>query len=131
MGSWKAQPQGCSRDAWDGKPLAETSEVVSFFWEDWFDQHQIKGMQRAEEPDAPLRLDLYREGGGVAGRLQTVVHPGVTLNRTLCRQLDVQTSEQPATYAEGRPTLRGTVRLDCDLKSGHLTADVTFSRCEF
>ena len=132
FGHWSAKPQGCSRDPIDSRPSATSASIASFFWENPADHDiNLRDQNAPRAPDAPLRLDFLTEKGGVIARFETVKTAGTRLDPTVCTTLSLQTNESPATYANGRPTLAGTVHLDCRLKGSHLTGNFQFRRCEF
>jgi hypothetical protein len=132
FGHWNSKPVGCSRDPIDGRPSPTSASIASFFWEDPADHDiRLRDQNAPMAPDAPLRLDFLKDNGAVIARFETIKTPGTRLDVSVCTTLNLQTSEQPATYADGRPTLRGTVQLDCRLKGSHLTGNFQFQRCEF
>jgi hypothetical protein len=132
FGHWSSKPQGCSRDPIDSRPSATSASIASFFWEDPAAHHiTLRDQNAPHAPDVPLRLDLLREDGTITARFQTVKTPGTRLDATVCTTLAIQTTESPATYTNGRPTLSGTVQLDCRLKGSHLTGNFHFQNCEF
>ena len=132
LGTWSKTPEGCTRDPFDARPVETTNAIASFFWEDpaGKDARLQRNFGR-DAPDQPNRMDVMRDHGGFAVRLQTVKTAGTLLDRSNCLKLDVETHEQPAAYANGRPALAGHIVLDCRAAESRITADFSFQRCEY
>lgn len=132
FGDWASTPQGCSRDPSDGRPDGESATVASFFWENPAARDaKLRENFGRDAPDAPFRLDMLRDGGGFAGRLQTVKTPGTLLDRTNCVAVRLEGRDQAAAYQAGRPTLSGVLTLDCRVRGSHITAQIQFDHCEY
>ncbi len=129
--TWRAAPQGCTRDPFDGQPVAETSSILTLLWQNpGLRDPKIDNTSTA--PDAPLRMGFSRVGKGpVVGRLQTKRHAGLPLDASDCGKLSLELQEQAARGAEARPSLAGHLVLECELKTGRVTADVRFAGCQF
>ena len=48
-----------------------------------------------------------------------------------CTRLQLTTHEEGAAVTEGRPTLAGTLGMDCRVTGDRVTADVEFKQCEW
>jgi hypothetical protein len=133
LGVWRATPEGCSRDPFDGRVGADSRSVLTFLWDDPR-KHNVK-IDAKGWTDAPLRLEIARDTArpvaGIVASLVTVNAVGTRLDGRVCQTLQLQTGERRAYYIEGRPTLHGTVTLDCQVKGSHITASVRFDRCDF
>ncbi len=130
IGTWSSTPQGCSRDPVDGRPPAQSSTVLTFLWNDPSMRDPLRDLHRFHAPNAPMRLELWREPG-YALKLDTVKTLHTRLDPTVCSTLKVETHETPKTIPEGRPTLSGTLQLDCRVADSHLTANIAFKRCDY
>jgi hypothetical protein len=131
IGTWSATPQGCSRDPLDGLPAAESSTILTFLWDDPSVRDPLRDLHRFNAPNAPMRLELWRERRGYALRLDTVKTHYTRLDPTVCSTLTVDAHESPRTIPEGRPTLSGTINLDCRVSDSRLTANINFQHCEY
>ena len=131
LGSWSSKPDGCSRDLFDGLPPGQTHDAASFVWEDPSVHDPLRDRHRPTAPDAPLRLDVWRGADGLRARIATVKTPGTLLDPAHCGRLELESSEQPAVFAGGRPALAGTLRLECSVHGSEVSADLRFERCEF
>lgn len=81
--------------------------------------------------DAPIRLDLSRTGGEPIALLETVRTLGTEFNLRNCHTLTLETQEERATVPEGRPALGGTLRMDCQVRGSHVTAEIRFEGCDY
>jgi hypothetical protein len=140
LGAWSSTPEGCTRDPVDGQPAAKSSSVLAFLWDDPSVRDPLRDIHRFHAPNAPMRLELARiypaSSPTYTLKLDTVKTTGITLNRSVCSTLEVQTHETPRTLPEGQPTLSGSLQLDCrvhaaDSSDSHITANIRFDRCEY
>ena len=132
LGRWLATPQGCSRDAASGQTTAGASPVVSLAWFDPYIHDRLSPEQRLRRPNSPLWLELQRGPAGLVARLRTVQTETVTtLDASSCSTLDLTTFEGKPALPDGRPTLQGTLHLDCRVHDSHVTAQVRFAGCEY
>jgi len=129
--AWRTSPQGCSRDPADGGSPENTATVATFLWE---------GPTRKDRPEqhkgrstpGPLRLEIARSGTGFVGSLTATSHPnGVTLDGSVCKDLTLETHPGPPQFSGGKPTLAGTLVLDCMTHGSHVTANLRFSGCTY
>ena len=72
-----------------------------------------------------------RADGEPVAVLETVKSEGMEFNRENCRLLSLETREERATLPEGRPALGGRLRMDCEIRGNHVTADVQFDGCDY
>ncbi len=127
LGVWKSQPQGCSRDPFDGAAPARTTSILTFLWDDPAVRDPLRDLHRFTAPDAPMRLELAHGTTGYTISLDTVKTRGTHLDLNVCQTMQVEAREGPALIPEGKPTLSGTLRFRC----GQIRADVHFKRCEY
>jgi hypothetical protein len=69
--------------------------------------------------------------GEVAATLHTIDTGGILLTSKVCSTLKFKTEEHPPLRPSRRPTLSGEVELDCHANGSHITAHITFERCEY
>ncbi len=132
IGTFRSTPEGCSRDPADGLPASMSSTVLTFLWEDPAVRDiRLRDNHRQAAPNAPLRLEISRQGGAYVLTLNAVKSVGTRLDGNTCTTLRVDTQEGPPSVAEGRPTLGGTVQLECGVAGSHIMADIRFERCEY
>ncbi len=131
LGPWNSKPQGCSRDPQDGLPIGQSATLFTFLWEDPASHDPAREQNRAIAPDAPKRLDLTHTASGLTATLDTVKTHGTVFDSSNCSLLRADTQEHKPDIREGKPSLAGHLQMDCRVQSSHLTADVTFTRCEY
>ena len=133
LGIWRSQPAGCSRAPFDGLPLGQSSSVITFLWQDQTFMDPVR--QTHDDPSteqAPVRLEVAHRGAGYVASLATAKTDAATrLDEHVCSVLRLETQEGAKVIREGKPTLRGRLQLDCTLKGGRLTADLTFADCGY
>ncbi len=127
-GGWSARPEGCTRDRFDAPP-APTRSVAAFVWQRPGIHDPLKESIE-KNPDAPLRLELWRGDEGLEATLHTQKKFGVRLNAKVCARFAASTREEAAREGE-RPTLDGAIAFDCRVPEGHFRADVRFSGCSY
>jgi hypothetical protein len=132
FGSWHGPVQGCIRAPADalGPPQAKT--IVSFVWIKPAND-DLRTQRHLPQYNAPVELDVARrQQGELTGTLATDYTPlGDPLDSRSCRTLSLTTEDGPPELAGGRPTLGGTLDLDCTIRSAHVTAHIQFSGCEY
>ncbi len=129
--TWRTAPQGCSRDPADGEPPASTATVATFLWEGPMNEDR-PAQQKGRATPGPLRLEIARSGAGFAGHLTTTSNPkGATLDGSDCKTFSLETHPGPPEFSGGKPTLSGTLALDCTTNGSHVTANLRFSGCTF
>ncbi len=131
LDQWDSKPQGCSRDPQDSLPIGQTSTLFTFLWEDPASHDPAREQHRAIAPDAPKRLDVARTGSGLTATLNTVKTHGTVFDSSNCSLLHVDTQQHKPDIREGKSSLAGHLQMDCRTQGSHLTADVTFLRCEY
>ena len=137
LGQWNSKPQGCSRDPQDALPVGQTASLFTFVWEDPASHDPAREQNRAIAPDAPKRLDVARTGSNLTVTLNTVKTHRTIFDAATCSLLRADTDQHKPDIREGKPTLAGHLQMDCRISAGtgdspsHLTADVTFTRCEY
>ena len=128
IGRWDSAPEGCARDPLDHQPIGQSTTVATFIWQDL----RIRERDRRSFPDAPTRLELSRTDKGLSANLETDrAASGTTLDAGDCTTFDLTTSESQPAIAGGKPTLGGTLRMDCIARGSHIEADLRFSGCDF
>jgi len=129
--AWRTAPQGCSRAPADGASLEKTATVVTFLWEG--PTHEDRpAQQKGRSKPGPLRLEIARSGADLVGSLTTTSHPeGVKLDGSVCSNLSLETHPGPPEFAGDKPTLGGTLALDCTSDGSHVTANLQFSGCAY
>ena len=131
LGRWDAKPQGCSRDPQDNLPIGQTSSLFTLLWEDPASHDPAREQHESIAPDAPMRLDLARTNSGFSATLNTVKTHGTILDASNCSVFRTDIQEHNPDIREGKPSLAGHLQMDCRAHASHLTADVTFTRCEY
>ena len=131
LGQWASKPQGCSRDPQDNLPIGQTSSLFTLLWEDPASHDPAREQHRAIAPDAPLRLDIARAGPGFTATLNTVKTRGTVLDSSTCSLFRADIQQHKPDIPEGKPTLAGHLQMDCRTQASHITANVTFTRCEY
>lgn len=130
-GSSRGPIQGCVQAPMHPEFPSSSSTIVSFMWSPRvFDDE--RGRRHVPQINVPLELDLARPDGQLTGTLATLHTPlGDRLDAHSCRTLSLTTHEGPPELPGGRPTMAGTLDLDCTIRSAHVTAHVRFSGCEY
>jgi hypothetical protein len=132
--TWQWHPQGCTRDPFDGQPVGKSKSILTLVWEN----PGLRDIRLANpnwSPDAPLRLEFAAASGGAPGEVVATLHTidtaGILMDRRTCSTLKLTTAEHPPLRPSGRPTLSGELELDCRANESHITAKVSFQRCEY
>ena len=131
--TWQWHPQGCTRDPFDGQPVGQSKSIMTLVWENP-GLRDVRLANPDHSPDAPLRLEVEpdpRAPGRVRATLHTIDTGGILLDEKVCSTLRLNTQEQPAVRASGRPTLSGDLKLDCYAHESHITANISFQRCDY
>ncbi len=131
LGQWNSQPQGCSRDPQDNLPIGQTSSLFTLLWEDPASHDPAREQHRGIARDGPMRLDIARVGPGFTATLNTVKTRGTVLDSSTCSLFRADTQQHKPDIREGKPTLAGHLQMDCQTQASHITANVTFTRCEY
>ncbi len=131
LGQWGAKPQGCSRDPQDNLPIGQTYSLFTLLWEDPASHDPAREQHESIAPDAPMRLDVARTASGFSATLNTVKTHGTVLDASNCSVFRADTQEHKPDIREGKPSLAGHLQMDCRTQGSHVTADVTFTRCEY
>jgi hypothetical protein len=133
FGTWSSTPQGCSRDPKDALPDAQSRTAATFFWEDPADHNpMLRDHKLPHVPDAPDQFNLlHTPAGGYQVRLKTLQTDGTLIGPEDCTTFEVETHEQPPGFPAGRPTLGGTVNLECHVKGSEVEAHFTFDHCDY
>ena len=129
--AWTRPVQGCSPDPLDGLPPNKSSTLFTLYWDNPVDRD--KEVRHNAPPENLLqRLEVFRTRDGLAGSLRTtLIAPDTVLDSSVCSTFHATTSPGDPVIAGGRPTLSGTLDLDCRVDDSHLTAHVRFSGCEY
>ena len=131
LGAWRSTPGSCTRVPFDGQPIGESQSIATFLWEDPSIHDPMRDQHRPHAPDAPLRLELARDGAGYSVVLTTVKILGTRFTSADCTSINVQTQEQAPVVAGRRTSLAGHLAMDCMAGESRVTADLHFERCEF
>ena len=131
LGDWHSAPQACSRDPFDGKPVGQSGSIAAFIWEDPSVHDPLRDQHRPMAPDAPLRLELSRDGAGLRAGLTTVKTEGTLIVGADCTDFRFDSLEQAPLVAGAASALAGRLRMDCQVHGSHVRADLHFERCEF
>ena len=131
LGRWHAPPDACGRDPFDGKSLAETNSIATFVWEDPSLHDPMRDEHRAKAADQPARLELARHDAGFSVAISTVKGRAAYFVSQDCAVLGVKTSEESPAVPGARSSLAGRLQMDCQTPANHVTADMSFQRCEF
>ena len=131
--TWQWYPQGCTRDPFDAQPMGQSKSIVTLLWENP-GLRDVRLANKEHSPDAPLRLE-FMPAPNAPGRVQATLHTintgGILLDDKVCSTLKLTTQEHPAVRASGRPNLSGDLDLDCRANASHITAQISFERCEY
>jgi hypothetical protein len=123
---------GCSRDPQDGLPEGQSSTIAAFLWDDKLSRDPRYQRHSAGAPNIPGRLEISHAGSGFAGVFESQKPPASTpLDDTVCSTLQMTTYEGKPIIKGGKPTLEGTLRMDCKVAGSHLSGELHFSGCEF
>ncbi len=132
LAAWSRPFQGCSPDPLDGLPPEKSSTVFTFYWDNPVER-DVLHMRRLTPPRNLLeRLEITRKPGGFRGVMKTAkIQPDIVLDSSDCSTFKATTSKGKPVIAGGRPTVDGTLDLDCRVAGSHLTASVRFTGCEY
>ena len=132
LGTWSVVPEGCSRDPLDRLPVAESTTVMTLFWQDPRKRDRSRDKEKWTQRNYPLRFEVSRSAKGVTALLDSIqMVNAVALDQNSCSALDVQTWPGARLVPEGRPTSSGTLTVDCQVRGSHVTAKISFSGCEY
>lgn len=131
FGSWHGPVQGCIRAPSHPLVPSRAKTIVSFLWVKPTNDDE-RTARHLPQYNAPVELDVAQQDGQFTGTLSTYYTPlGDPLDARSCRTLSLTTQEDTPELAGGRPTLSGTLDLDCRIRSAHITAHIQFSGCEY
>jgi hypothetical protein len=128
--TWRTTPEGCTRDPFDGKPSDKSTSILTLLWQN----PAIRNPHLTDpykSPDAPLRLEFSRSTTGVTATLHTRKRAGIALNASDCTLLRLDTEEHPPRRANSLPSLSGTLALQCHANRSDISADLTFTGCQY
>jgi hypothetical protein len=132
LGAWHSKPEGCSLAPVDGLPAGKSSTVATLIWPDPLAMDQAREKDRAVFLNVPLQLNLLRTGDKTVADLTTLHFTEPTrLDAGVCSTLAVSTQQGKPAFPGARPTLDGSLKLDCQVEDSHVKADLHFSGCEF
>ncbi len=130
--AWSRAVQGCSPDPTDGLPVGKSSTVFTLYWDNPVEYDLLSRKPLPPKPNQLQQLEVYRTAEGLTGRLRmTRSAPDTLLEPRVCSRFDATTSPDHPVIPGGRPTVDGTLELDCRVAGSHLTASVRFSGCEY
>ena len=129
--AWSRPVQGCSPDPLDGQPVGKSATLFTLYWDNPVSREEKE--RHNPPPENKLqRLEISKGSNGVQGLLSTtLIHPDIVLDASVCSTLKATTTPGKPVIAGGRPTVDGTVDLDCRVVGSHLTASVRFTGCEY
>jgi hypothetical protein len=132
LAAWTRQVQGCSPDPLDGLPVGQSITLFTFYWDNPVERDLLH-VKKVTPPNNLLeRLEIKRQGSGIQGTLETAkIKPDTVLDSTDCSTIRATTRPGRPVIQGGRPTVDGTLDLDCQVAGSHLTASVKFSGCEY
>ncbi len=132
LAAWSRPVQGCSPDPLDGMPPDKSSTVFTFYWDNPVER-DVLNMKRIIPPRNLLeRLEITRQPNGLQATMKTAKLPNDTvLDSSDCSTLKATTARGKPVIAGGRPSVDGTLDLDCRVGGSHLTASVQFTGCEY
>ncbi len=131
LSSWSRPVQGCSPDPLDGQPVGKSATLFTLYWDN--PEHRRDEPKRKLPPGNQLKsIQIARLPDGLAGSVKTtLLDSDVELNGKVCSTLQATTTPGKPVIAGGKPTVDGTLDLDCRVADSHLTASVRFTGCEY
>lgn len=134
LAAWSRPVQGCSPDPLDGQPVGKSATLFTLYWDNPR-KRPDKGKHRPvrlPEPNQLQQLEISRDANGVTGLLRTsLINSDAVLDARSCSKLQATTAPGKPALQGGRPTVNGTLELDCHVADSHLTGSVRFSGCEY
>ena len=132
LAHWSRPLQGCSPDPIDGRPIGQSSTLFTLYWDNPVER-DVLHVRRIRPPNNLLeQLEVSRQNGHLLGLMKTArLDQDVVLDASDCSTFKVTTTSDRPVIAGGRPTIDGTLDLDCQVAGSHVTAAVTFSGCEY
>ncbi len=131
IGAWSRPVQGCSPDPLDGLPTGKSATLFTLYWDNPVDRER----PRRHHPSAENQLrsiELMQTPHGLAGVLKTNFgDQDVPLDQNVCSTFQATARPGKPILPGGRPTVSGTLDLDCHVAGSHLTAAVRFTGCEY
>jgi len=132
LAAWSRPVQGCSPDPLDGLPPGKSSTVFTFYWDNPVERDVLKMQRLTPSSNLPERLEITRQPNGLQATIKTAKLPNDTvLDASNCSILKATTSVGNPVIAGGRPTIDGSLDLDCRVAGSHVTASVQFTGCEY
>jgi hypothetical protein len=129
--AWSRPVQGCSPDPLDGQPVGKSATLFTLYWDNPIDRDAPVRHNAAPE-NKLQRLEISRGPDGLTGSLKTtLIDPDTVLDSKVCTTFKATTTRGKPVIAGGRPTVNGTLDLDCHVADSHLTASVRFTGCEY
>ncbi len=132
LAAWSRPVQGCSPDPLDGLPPRQSSTLFTFYWDNPVER-DVLHMKRILPPSNLLeRLEVTRQPDGLRATMKTAKLPNdIVLNSANCTVLKATKVPGKPVIADGRPTVDGSLDLDCRAAGSHVTASVRFTGCEY
>jgi hypothetical protein len=132
LGRWHEVPEGCSLAPVDGLPVGQSSTLATLVWLDPLAKDPSRERHRAAAANVPLRLTMLRAGNATVADL-TMMHSDqpIRLDSRVCSSMSVSTKPGKPEFPGARPTLDGSLQLQCQVDDSHLEANLHFSGCEF
>jgi hypothetical protein len=137
LGTWRSRPLGCSRDPVPPPQVGVYEDVATLLWDDGLSRDNWRLAHSPYQGNKPGRLELWRrkdgpEAGKIYGRME-MQKPvsAVTLDPSHCGILRLETGQGQRLIEGGRPTLKGTLVMDCQVGTSRVRGDLEFSGCEF
>jgi len=131
LGSWESAPLGCIRSPAAGPRAGRSATIATFLWDDKFGRDVFYQTHSPGATNFPARLEIAQTASGLTGILETQKPVTSTpLNATVCGTLRMTTHDGKPVIKGGKPTLEGTLTLDCRVEGSHLSGELRFSGCE-
>lgn len=132
LAAWSRPVQGCSPDPLDGLSATSTATLFTLYWDNPVDRDYFIKHPPRPKPNQLQQLEVSRTPTGLTGLLKTTkIEPGTVLDSIVCSTFKATASPGKPVIVGGRPTVDGTLALDCRVAGSHLTASVRFTGCEF
>ncbi len=137
LGTWRSRPLGCSRDPVPPPAEGVYEDVATLLWDDGLSRDNWRLAHSPGVGNRPGRLELWRrtdgpDAGKIYGRME-MQKPvsSIDLGPSNCGLLRLDTTQGKPLIDGGRPTLKGTLVMDCQVGASRVRGDLEFSGCEY
>ncbi len=132
LSAWSRPVQGCSPDPTDGLPVGRSVTLFTLYWDNPVERDLLTMKLHPPKENQLQQLEIQRSGDGFTGLLKrTRIEPSTLLDASVCSTFKVTTSPGKPEIAGGRPTVDGSLDLDCRVQGSHVTAAIRFTGCEY